>query len=207
MRKTFQFRIYPTKNQEVALNRTLSTCRHLYNDSLGERKRQSELNELERTFDVSPWGKLEWLNYYDQANSLSGSKTDFQKDVFSQVLQNVLKRVERSFKNFFMASDIHGFREENDTIASHIRKRVLILKMGNLIFQKRNSGLRTETSRESSSQKYIEQSGIKERILLIRQAERLLMNTTVLCLRIYRCRILSRTIILLNPYQMQDGHS
>ncbi|MBU4339894.1 MAG: helix-turn-helix domain-containing protein, partial [Euryarchaeota archaeon] len=101
MKKTFQFRIYPTKNQEVALNRTLSTCRHLYNDSLGERKRQSELNELERTFGVTPWGKPEWLNYYDQANSLSGSKTDFQKDVFSQVLQNVLKRVERSFKNFF----------------------------------------------------------------------------------------------------------
>ena len=101
MKKTFQFRIYPTKNQEVLLNRTLSTCRHLYNDSLGERKRQSELNELERTFGVTPWGKPEWLNYYDQANSLSGSKTDFQKDVFSQVLQNVLKRVDRSFKNFF----------------------------------------------------------------------------------------------------------
>jgi len=32
MKKTFQFRIYPTKNQEVALNRTLSTCRHLYNE-------------------------------------------------------------------------------------------------------------------------------------------------------------------------------
>jgi len=41
------------------------------------------------------------LNYYDQANSLSGSKTDFQKEVFSQVLQNVLKRVDISFKNFF----------------------------------------------------------------------------------------------------------
>ena len=101
MRKTFQFRIYPTKNQEVALNRTLSTCRHLYNDSLEERKRQSELNEVERTFGLTPWGKPEWLNYYDQANSLSGSKTYFQKDVFSQVLQNVLKRVDRSFKNFF----------------------------------------------------------------------------------------------------------
>ena len=101
MKKTFQFRIYPTKNQEVALNRTLSTCRHLYNDSLAERKRQSELNELERTFDICPWGKPDWLNYYDQANSLSGSKTDFQKDVFSQVLQNVLKRVDRSYKNFF----------------------------------------------------------------------------------------------------------
>jgi len=101
MRKTFQFRIYPNKNQEVVLNSTLSTCRRLYNDSLAERKRQAELNELERTFGVAPWGKPEWLNYYDQANSLSGSKTEFQKEVFSQVLQNVLKRVERSFKNFF----------------------------------------------------------------------------------------------------------
>ncbi|MFZ3169399.1 MAG: transposase [Candidatus Methanoperedens sp.] len=50
---------------------------------------------------VTPWGKPEWLNYYDQANNLSGSKTEFQKNVFSQVLQNVLKRVDRSFKNFF----------------------------------------------------------------------------------------------------------
>ena len=101
MRKSFQFRIYPTKNQEVKLDRTLSTCRHLYNDSLAQRKRQSEMNELKRTFGVFPWGKPEWINYYDQANTLSGSKTDFQKEVHSQVLQNVLKRVERSFKNFF----------------------------------------------------------------------------------------------------------
>lgn len=92
----------PNKNQEVALNRTLSTCRHLYNDSLAERKREAELNELERMFGVCPWGKPEWTNYYDQANDLSSSKTDFQKEVFSQVLQNVLKRTERSFKNFFI---------------------------------------------------------------------------------------------------------
>ncbi|MFZ3166002.1 MAG: transposase [Candidatus Methanoperedens sp.] len=101
MRKTFQFRIYPNKNQEVILNRTLSTCRRLYNDSLAERKKQAELNQLKQQFDVFPWGKSKWLNYYDQANSLSVSKTDFQKDVFFQVLQNVLKRVDRSFKNFF----------------------------------------------------------------------------------------------------------
>jgi len=101
MKKTYQFRIYPKKNHEVIMNRTLTTCRRLYNDSLAERKRQSELKELERTFGVCPRGKPEWLNYYDQANSLSGSKTEFQKEVQSQVLQNVLKRVDRSFKNFF----------------------------------------------------------------------------------------------------------
>lgn len=100
-KKAFQFRIYPNKNQEVALNRTLSTCRHLYNDALAERKRQSELNELERTFGVTPWGKPVWINYYDQANALPLTKTKYQKAVQSHVLQNVLKRVERSFKNFF----------------------------------------------------------------------------------------------------------
>jgi len=101
MRKTYQFRIYPSRKQEVLLNRTLSTCRHLYNDSLEERKRQSELNELERKFEVIPWGKPEWINYQDQQNALPLTKTDFQKEIFSHVLQNVLKRVDRSFKNFF----------------------------------------------------------------------------------------------------------
>ncbi|MCG2737010.1 MAG: zinc ribbon domain-containing protein [Candidatus Methanoperedenaceae archaeon] len=100
MRKTYQFRAYPNKNSEVNSIRTLSTCRYLYNDSLAERKRQAELNRLKKIFDVFPWGKPEWINYYDQANCLSGSKTDFQNEVHSQVLQNVLKRVDRSFKNF-----------------------------------------------------------------------------------------------------------
>jgi putative transposase len=101
MKKTYRFRIYPNKNQEVVMNRTLSTCRHLYNDSLGERKRQAELNELERTFGVCPWGKPQWIEYKDQQNALPLTKTSYQKEVFSQVLQNVLKRVDRSFKNFF----------------------------------------------------------------------------------------------------------
>jgi putative transposase len=101
MKKAYQFRIYPTKNQEVKLNSTLSTCRHLYNDSLAERKRQSELNNLCKNFDVFPLGKPEWINYYDQANDLAESKTSKQKEVFSQVLQDVLKRLDKTFKNFF----------------------------------------------------------------------------------------------------------
>jgi putative transposase len=101
MRKTCQFRIYPNRKQEVVLNRTLSTCRHLYNDALALRKKQAELNRLKKRFDVFPWGKPEWIYYEDQADNLSESKTDFQKEVHSQVLQNVLKRVDRSMINFF----------------------------------------------------------------------------------------------------------
>jgi putative transposase len=108
-----RFRIYPNKNQEVILNRTLFTCRHLYNDSLAERKRQAELNKLKREFDVFPWGKPEWISYEDQANDLSKSKSDFQKEIHSQVLQNVLKRVDRSFKNFFKGFGYPRFQGRN----------------------------------------------------------------------------------------------
>jgi len=101
MKKAFQFRIYPKKNQEVTLNRTLSTCRHLYNDSLAERKKQAELNELERTFGIVPWGKPQWIEYYGQKRNLTATKTANQKEVHSHVLQDVIKRVDRSFKNFF----------------------------------------------------------------------------------------------------------
>ena len=69
MMKSYSFRIYPNKNQEVKLNRTLSTCRHLYNDSLAERKRQAELNRLKIEFDVFPWGKPEWIDYYTRSGN------------------------------------------------------------------------------------------------------------------------------------------
>jgi len=101
MRKTYQFRIYPGRKQEVVLNRTISTCRHLYNNSLADRKKQAELNRLKKTFDVFPWGKPEWINYFGQKLDLTASKTSFQKEVHSQVLQDVIKRVDRSMVNFF----------------------------------------------------------------------------------------------------------
>jgi putative transposase len=101
MMKAYIFRIYPSKNQEVKLNRTLSTCRHLYNDALEERKQQAELNRLKRDFQVFPWGKPEWISYENQQNKLPGNKTKEQKEVHSQVLQNALKRLDKSFQNFF----------------------------------------------------------------------------------------------------------
>ncbi len=113
MKKTYQFRIYPNKNQEVVLNRTLSTCRHLYNDSLAQRKRQAELYQLKKEFNVFPWGKPEWINYYEQKRELAAAKTPEQKEVFSQILQDVIKRVDRSFKNFFNGFGYPRFQGRN----------------------------------------------------------------------------------------------
>ncbi len=113
MKRAYKFRIYPNKNQEVKLIRTLDTCRHLYNDALSERKKQAELNRLKKEFDVFPLGKPEWISYEDQANDLSELKTDFQKEIHSQVLQNTLKRVDRSFRNFFNGFGYPRFQGRN----------------------------------------------------------------------------------------------
>ena len=113
MKKTYQFRIYPNKNHEVILNRTLGTCRYLYNNALAERKKQAELNRLRKSFDVFPWGKPEWINKYDQMLDLTATKTEYQKEVYGQVLQDVLKRVDRSFKNFFNGFGYPRFQGRN----------------------------------------------------------------------------------------------
>ena len=113
MKKAYMFRIYPNKNQEVKMVRTLNTCRHLYNNALAERKRRIELNRLKRNFQLFPWGKPEWIYYEDQANNLASNKDSFQKEVHSQVLQNVLKRVEKSIDKFFNGSGFPRFKGKN----------------------------------------------------------------------------------------------
>ena len=136
MRKTYQFRIYPSRKQEVVLNRTLTTCRHLYNDSLAERKRKAELNELERTFGIIQWEEPEWIEYEDQQNALLLTKTSYQKEVFSQVLQNVLKRVDRSFQNFFRGFGYPRFQGRNRYNSFTYPQSGFDLKDGKLILSK-----------------------------------------------------------------------
>jgi putative transposase len=110
MKKSYQYRIYPNRKQEVALEKTLTTCRHTYNNALAERKLNAKLNRLENSFDVFPWGYSEWINYYDQAKT---PKTEYQEELYSQVYQNVLKRVERSFQNFYKGAGYPRFQGRN----------------------------------------------------------------------------------------------
>ncbi len=92
MNKAFKFRIYPKKNQEVKMIRTLDICRHLYNDSLAKRKRRSELNELERRLGIYPWGKPQWISYIDQANKLVKTKEVKKKNKLDN--KNLSKKIE-----------------------------------------------------------------------------------------------------------------
>jgi putative transposase len=89
-KQAYKFRLYPTKKQEQALTWTVDRCRELYNAALQERRDAYRMA-----------GKT--ITYYDQANQLPDIKQirEEYQDIHSQVLQEVLMRVKRSFDNFF----------------------------------------------------------------------------------------------------------
>ncbi len=90
MKRTYQFRVYPTTQQQTTLTQWLTTCRCLYNTSLAARK------DAWHTHQQS-------VNYYEQANHLKAAKKTnlFLTAVHSQVLQDVLRRLDKTFNNFF----------------------------------------------------------------------------------------------------------
>src|SRR5215475_1856906 len=90
VRKTFKFKLKPTPEQERVLDRTLMLCRHIYNAAIEERR------EAWRKCGVS-------VGYYQQKAELPPIKAAMPEygDVHSQVLQDVVQRVDRAFQAFF----------------------------------------------------------------------------------------------------------
>jgi len=83
MLKAYRYKLEPNKSQRYALARTLDVCRELYNLCLHQRK-------------------LHPISRYEQSAQLTQLKAELPvyKNVYSQVLQHVLGRVDQAFKNF-----------------------------------------------------------------------------------------------------------
>lgn len=94
MNKSYKYRIYPTRTQETVFIRTIDICRELYNTSVAHRKEVWELRK-------------EPVNYRAQALNLTKSRQNnfFMREVHSQVLQDVLMRVNKAFKAFFRRAE------------------------------------------------------------------------------------------------------
>jgi putative transposase len=86
--KSFQYRIYPNKEQIDILNKTLELCRNLYNTALYQRITGYKLG-----YKVS---------FYTQSKELKElNKDNGYEIVHSQVLVNVLKRLDQTYQNFY----------------------------------------------------------------------------------------------------------
>ncbi|CAG8852043.1 11858_t:CDS:1, partial [Gigaspora margarita] len=90
MKKTFKYRLYPNKQQKEKINQTLETCRILYNEFLAERKEAYEQEQRK-------------ITCFEQINSLPSRKetNPFLGEVFSQILQDIARRVHKNFLAFF----------------------------------------------------------------------------------------------------------
>jgi putative transposase len=81
---TYKFRLYPTKAQEKKLEETLETCRRLYNRMLDDRIRNH-------------------TSFFEQKKKLVELKREdkYLKSVHSQVLQDVVLRLDKAFQSYF----------------------------------------------------------------------------------------------------------
>jgi putative transposase len=90
IKRAYKYRLYPTKNQKHKLQNTLDLCRDLYNSALQERIGAYKKNKVS-------------LSLFDQIKELPLLKCELPEYelIYSQVLQDVLKRLDLNFKAFF----------------------------------------------------------------------------------------------------------
>jgi putative transposase len=91
VRKTYKYKLMPTPDQEKVLETVLWRCRTLYNCALEQRK--------------TWWGRGQGIGarYYQQKAELPDLKDACPEyhDIYSQVLQDVLLRLDTAFQAFF----------------------------------------------------------------------------------------------------------
>ena len=90
LNKSYKFRIYPNKEQEIQIQKTFGSCRFIYNYYLDKRIKKYDIDKI--TF-----------NYYDCSKDLINLKTEFDwlKDIDSTSLQSSLKDLDTAYSNFF----------------------------------------------------------------------------------------------------------
>ncbi len=101
--KAYRFRLYPSADQERKLNDQIELCRELYNSFL-----------LERRYAYR--GNKKSLTYNHQQNEIPELKSTFEEysGIHSQVLQDVARRADRAYQNFYrrIREKKHGVKKK-----------------------------------------------------------------------------------------------
>ncbi len=133
--KCFRFRLYPNAEQEGRMLATLESCRQLWNRALAHRKRRWERERKSTSYNLQAWILTA------ERNSDTGLE-----EVHSQVAQDILRRLDRAFKNIFTQSakypKFKKFSQSgsftypqacNGSVKPDLfRKRLFLSKMGNV---------------------------------------------------------------------------
>lgn len=137
--KSYKFRLYPNKDQEVLLSKHFGACRFIFNHYLNKRK-ETYLEEKKS------------LNYYDNCNDLTQFKKDenfnWLKEINSQSLQSSLRNLDTSYMKFFKKqTKFPRFKSKYDKQSFKIPQFVK-LENNELILPKFKSGIKINLHRE-----------------------------------------------------------
>lgn len=138
--KSFKFRIYPNKEQEILLAKHFGACRFVFNHYLNKRK-ETYLGEDKKS-----------LNYYDNANDLTQLKKDenynWLKEINSQSLQSGLRNLDTAYNKFFRKqTKFPRFKSKYDRQSFKIPQSVSVEK-NQLLIPKFKSGIKINLHRE-----------------------------------------------------------
>jgi len=137
--KSFKFRLYPDREQEILFSKHFGACRFVFNHYLNKRK-ETYLEDKKS------------LNYYDNCNDLTQFKKDenynWLKEINSQSLQASLKNLDTAYGNFFRKqSKFPRFKSKYDKQSFKIPQNVLI-ENNELIIPKFKKGIKIDSHRE-----------------------------------------------------------
>lgn len=90
LKRTYKFRLYPIRTQQNLLGSQLSLCQWLYNHFLEERRNAYEKDKI----------KISCFDQIKEIPKLKKEKPEL-KQVYSQTLQDVARRLDKAFQNFF----------------------------------------------------------------------------------------------------------
>ncbi|MDR2233892.1 MAG: transposase [Tannerella sp.] len=136
MLKDYKYRIYPDREQQVLINKSIGCCRYIYNWALARRKNVYETEK--RTLSVTELSRE--LTYLKKE-----PEYEWLNEVSSEILQQAIRNMDSAYNHFFK----HGygfpkfkskhysgksFKNINGTGIDFDKKRIKVLKIGKIKF-------------------------------------------------------------------------
>ena len=143
---SYKFRIYPTKEQKVLLEKHFGSNRFVWNYFLNERKEYYLKNKEEIEAKRLKGG----LNYYDNCKELTKIKKEKEwlNEVNSQSLQATLKHLDSAYKMFFRKTHRFPKFKSKDSKQSFIIPQKFAIKGNKISIPKFREGIKVKQHRK-----------------------------------------------------------
>lgn len=129
-KKTFKFRIYPTKKQAELINKTIGSCRFVFNYFLATQKtKDSYWNIVEEMVQQGYFQENNWKSeFFNKANSIKDivklkKNHDWLKEVDSIALQSAVENLSNGYDRYYKKiGEKPKFKSKKNEIQSYTTK-------------------------------------------------------------------------------------